>query len=110
MSKEEIKKYQERLEGEKNKLEKEIADHEQLVDFGADIDGADEEADEAEEMGNQIAISQTLRKRFQEIEGALERIREGSYGKCLRCGSEISKEVLEVVPESELCANCKRAS
>ena len=74
MTKEEIKKYQKVLEEEKDKLEKEIAEHEALVDFGADIDGADEEADEAEEMGNRAAINADLKKRLEEIEGAIERI------------------------------------
>ena len=109
MTKEEIKKYQKVLEEEKDKLEKEIAEHEALVDFGADIDGADEEADEAEEMGNRAAINADLKKRLEEIEGAIERIHESTYGKCLRCGGEISEKVLHIVPESELCEKCKKA-
>lgn len=109
MTKEEIKKYKGVLEQEKARLEKEVAEHEKLVDFGVDIDGADEEADEAEEMGNQMAISHDLRKRLTEIEGAFDRMKNGTYGKCVRCGGEISKEVLEIVPESELCAKCKKA-
>ncbi len=108
MTKEEIRKYQNTLEEEKGKLEKEIAEHETLVDFGADIDGADEEADETEEMGNRAAINTDLKKRLEEIEGAIERIHEGTYGKCLRCGGEISEKVLEIVPESELCEKCKK--
>ncbi len=110
MTKEEIKKYKKILEEEKEKLEKEIAEHEELVDFGVDIDGADEEADEAEEMGNRMAISQTLKKRLEEISGALRRIEEEKYGRCIKCGGEISREILNVVPESDLCVKCKQLS
>lgn len=110
MTNEEVKKYQKILEEEKEKLEKEIAEHEGLVDFGGDIDGGEEEADEAEEMGNRTAINADLRKRLEEIEGAIERIHDGTYGKCLRCGGEISEKILEIVPESELCENCKKTS
>lgn len=110
MTNEETKKYQKILEEEKARLEKEIAEHEALVDFGADIDGADEEADEAEEIGNRAAINADLKKQLEEIEGAIERIHEGTYGKCLRCGGEISEKVLHIAPESELCEKCKLAT
>ncbi len=108
MTKDEIKKYKEILGVEKEKLDKEIEEHEKLVDMGGDIDGGDEESDEAEEMGNQLGISHAFRTRKEEIEGALLRIQNGTYGKCVKCGGEISKEVLEIVPESELCAKCKK--
>jgi RNA polymerase-binding transcription factor DksA len=40
------------------------------------------------------------------IEAALERIADGSYGTCIRCGGEISAERLEAVPHAALCRNC----
>lgn len=108
LTKEEIKKYEERLGQEKEKLVREIHEHEQVVDLGNDIDSEEEEADEAEETGNQLAISRALRERLAEIEEAIESIREGKYGICKNCGKDISKEVLNVVPESRLCKSCKQ--
>jgi DnaK suppressor protein len=108
MTKEEIKKYKKILEEEKARLEREKKEREGAVDFGSDVDGADEEADETEETGNQQAVSQTIKKQLKEIEGALLRIEEGRYGICLKCRGEISRGVLSIVPESELCVNCKR--
>lgn len=110
MTKDEIKKYRAILEEEKAKLAKEIEEHEKLVDMGGDTDGGDEESDEAEEMGNQLGISHALRTRREEIEGALLRMQNGAYGKCAKCGGEISKKVLKIVPESELCAKCKKVN
>ncbi len=100
-------KYRIILEQEKEKLEKEIAEDEKGVDFGSDIEGGDEESDEVEERGNRIAVANELKKRLQEIEGALKRIKSGSYGKCLNCEGEISENILDLIPESELCQECK---
>ena len=50
------------------------------------------------------------RSRLQQIERALERIEAGSYGTCVRCGSEIPKGRLEIVPESALCVKCAAAT
>lgn len=43
------------------------------------------------------------------IRAALQRIREGEYGYCGRCGEEISKERLDVLPDTPLCRNCAAA-
>ncbi len=40
------------------------------------------------------------------IQAALERVREGNYGYCLKCGEEIAAARLEVVPEAPLCGVC----
>lgn len=108
MQKDKISEYKISLEKEQEKLIKDIAEYEKQVDFGSDIEGGDEEADEAEEMGNQLAIRDNLKNRLLEIEGALQRINEGKYGICTKCGKEISEEILRIVPESKLCGNCKK--
>ena len=42
------------------------------------------------------------------IDKALERIDDGTYGTCERCGKEIAEERLEARPYAELCIDCKR--
>lgn len=108
LSNEELKKYGEQLKFEREKLEKEIEEHEKLVDFGGDIEDEDEEADEAEETGNQLAISRALRNRLEEIKQAQEDMASGKYGICKKCGRPISSDVLFVAPESQLCKDCKK--
>ncbi|HSI97145.1 MAG TPA: TraR/DksA C4-type zinc finger protein [Gaiellaceae bacterium] len=44
-----------------------------------------------------------------EIDAALERIDEGTYGICTRCGRPIAAERLEAVPYATLCIDDKRA-
>lgn len=43
-----------------------------------------------------------------EIDAALVRVDDGSYGACTRCGSPIPEERLDAVPYAALCVACKR--
>ena len=43
-----------------------------------------------------------------EIDAALQRIEDGTYGKCVNCGASIPEERLEAMPWATLCIDCKR--
>ncbi|MDQ3823294.1 MAG: TraR/DksA C4-type zinc finger protein [Actinomycetota bacterium] len=43
-----------------------------------------------------------------EIDGALARIEEGTYGTCRTCGQPIAEERLEAIPYATQCIDCKR--
>ena len=43
-----------------------------------------------------------------EIDRALQRIDDGTYGTCVSCGDEIAPARLEVNPWASLCIDCKR--
>jgi RNA polymerase-binding transcription factor len=43
-----------------------------------------------------------------EIDGALRRMDEGTYGICASCGKEIAEERLEARPWASLCIDCAR--
>ncbi len=47
------------------------------------------------------------RKKVREIDGALLKIKEGTYGVCDECGEPISKKRLKIIPYSNLCINCQ---
>lgn len=95
------------LEKIKADLEAQIKELGGAVEYGSDVDHFDEEADEAEEMGNRIGVSQTLKERLNNVNVALEKIIQGKYGICENCGNEISVEVLKAEPDSRLCKDCK---
>ena len=42
------------------------------------------------------------------IDQALERIENGTYGKCERCGRQIAEERLEAIPHATRCIDCQR--
>lgn len=105
----EIEKYQAKLDQERRRALAEIA-NEQPADFGADVEGevAEEESDESEDFNNKLAIQKALKDQLNQIDGALNRIRQGTYGTCMKCGKDIEKEILDLVPESEFCEEHKR--
>ena len=109
-----LEKFKNKLEEEKRGLISEIERLKKIADFGDDIDSLDEEADETEEYGNQLAVAQDLKNRLADIDSALLKINppsgKGEYGICEKCKKGISLELLEVDPESRLCKNCKRLS
>ena len=45
-----------------------------------------------------------------QIDRALDRIRDGSYGKCESCGKAINKKRLESLPYAVTCITCATAA
>jgi RNA polymerase-binding protein DksA len=44
--------------------------------------------------------------RLRDIDAALDRIKEATYGKCSQCGCRIPAARLEAVPEARYCVGC----
>lgn len=42
------------------------------------------------------------------VNQALERIENGTYGKCERCGKQIAEDRLEAIPYATRCIDCQR--
>ena len=49
-----------------------------------------------------------ITREIREIDAALERVRDGSYGVCESCADAISSERLEAIPFARLCFPCKK--
>ena len=109
-NRDEVGSYKNDLQKEHARLLQEIGENSKPEDFGSDVEGEimEEEAEEGESLANRLAIAQALKDRVSEIESALGRVDAGSYGVCMQCGAGISKEVLDLVPESSLCSDCKK--
>jgi DnaK suppressor protein len=43
------------------------------------------------------------------IDAALQRVADGSFGRCRRCGRAIGRERLEARPAADLCIDCARS-
>ena len=61
-------------------------------------------------LGREIdyTLGDNAQQVLSEIDGALKRIEEGTYGTCAGCGGEIRRERLEASPWASLCIDCKR--
>jgi DnaK suppressor protein len=53
-------------------------------------------------------LSDRERVKLQQIDDALARLDDGSYGICESCGLEIAEERLEAMPFSRLCRDCQQ--
>lgn len=83
------------------------------VDYNVDKDELLDEADTAShdiEQGMKMRLGNRESLYFRKIEEALLRIKDGSYGRCLECSSQISAKRLEARPTAELCIECKEAA
>lgn len=47
-------------------------------------------------------------ERIRQIDEALQRIRNKTYGKCRICGGDIPEERLEIIPFAQLCIECEK--
>ena len=59
------------------------------------------------EREQEISLANSIRDRMIQVERALERLEEGDYGTCERCGTPIPAARLAAFPSATLCVNCK---
>ena len=81
------------------------------LDGGIDRNGLDEA--ESAEVGVQddigFALIQLKAETLDKIDNALRRIKEGNYGDCVSCGSQISEGRLRALPFALRCKDCEQA-
>lgn len=65
--------------------------------------------DETFEREKDYSLLGNIRFFLEKIDNALERIDEGAYGVCERCGAEIGEDRLRAMPMTTLCKACKEA-
>jgi RNA polymerase-binding transcription factor DksA len=58
------------------------------------------------ERGEVDALSTSLLEGLREVDDALAKFAEGTYGKCESCGEQISDARLEAMPSARLCIRC----
>jgi len=90
-----------------NRLMKERTDYyENLRNEGGDL--ADE-ASESIERELIYDLSGAEKREGEEIDTALGKMDEGTYGNCETCGQEISLERIKIKPYAKYCTKCKEA-
>ncbi|MDO8740793.1 MAG: TraR/DksA C4-type zinc finger protein [Candidatus Woesearchaeota archaeon] len=68
----------------------------------------EEEADEVQEYDNLLSLEHNLELRLKDVDSALEKIENGKYGICEKCGNEIDENRLQACPEARACIKCKK--
>jgi RNA polymerase-binding protein DksA len=103
-----------RLEDEKAALERQLTEHgATIVGEGLEVqvsvdEGFADSAQATAERSELLAIVDQLRTAYGDVVKALERIEQGTYGRCERCGKDIPAERLEALPTARLCMGCKQ--
>lgn len=92
----------------------------QLVDeVGRTVSyGRDAEDDSIKDLGDQANTAYTRefffelgngdRRLLRDVVSALQKIDDGSFGACERCGEGIAEKRLEALPFARHCINCQR--
>jgi RNA polymerase-binding transcription factor DksA len=62
------------------------------------------------ERAQLAALIDQARGHLAELDDALDRLRQGSYGRCERCGRPIAAERLAARPAARTCITCAAAS
>jgi len=109
MEKKKLDHFRKRLEERQQDLRRMVTKTEQ--------DGRTVDEDSAQDIAYRAASSYTKeflfsqsnndRQILQMVDGALARIREGSFGECISCGKEINAKRLEAVPWTRHCIECQ---
>ena len=86
------------------------ANQNDALEFASNDDGVKDVADQSVKDVNQeieFRLSERESQMAADIDQALMRIDEGSYGVCARCGKDIPERRLEAVPTARYDAECQ---
>lgn len=112
-----LKEIEARLQKEKTSLEKELAkfatkkpnlpnEYDAFVpQYG---DEEDDNAREVAEFTTNKPLEMSLENTLRDIDKALLRLSDGTYGTCKYCGQAIGKKRLLARPTSSSCIDCKK--
>lgn len=87
--------------------------HKRLHAIETDLDkpaDADSEERATEREGDEVleSLGQAGLSELKAIDAALDRIKAGTYGSCVKCGEPIARGRLDIVPHAALCQECIR--
>ena len=94
-----------RLEAQLEELERRRDHIARDLDQPLDPDSS-ERAVEMEDDASLEGQAALVEREIASVKRALDRIEEGEYGTCVRCGGDIAAKRLEVRPEAALCIDC----
>jgi DnaK suppressor protein len=109
MDPETAQKYREHLLAEQRRVEQRIfriATDLYDMESERDIEYTDHAQEEAVN-DTMIAQDERSRRLTEEIQAALARLAEGTYGRCESCGEPINPARLEVLPTARRCVSCQ---
>lgn len=97
------------IQGELDRLDTELRwmGAEQELKLGALGNHLAEDGSNVMEAERISTVADDLRDLLAQVDGALQRLENGTFGTCLRCGKPINEERLEAFPHVALCIDCQ---
>jgi DnaK suppressor protein len=71
---------------------------------------SEEQAVETEDDAALVGQESLIADRIVSVRAAIQRIDNGTYGNCFKCGGAIAPARLAVLPEATLCIDCARSA
>ncbi len=111
MNQNSIEKLEQQLREQRRVLFEQVAETEADLQFIADDRESELEERAQEECAARLFARLDLRGKheIEEIDAALQRIGDGTYGVCAQCGRRIKIERLRALPVTRYCIACARA-
>lgn len=79
----------------------------QLRDLESSLDGALRDHDTIQEDQDSLRLLvEAARRDLLTARRALQRLADGTYGRCLVCGASIAPDRLDAMPATERCTRC----
>jgi len=102
-----------RLESEQGRLMEELEQLEASASTteerreGSPFGKREEEATETLALEKRLILEKRIKEQLVEVEHALHKFEEGTYGLCDNCSQPIDPARLEALPQASLCMKCK---
>ena len=117
MRKTELARFRTMLQAEKERVTQSLAKHEKIIKHTDDQSGLETGKAHSNHMADQgsdefqyettIKFANTEGRYLYNIEEALKRIEDGTYGKCVECSKAIALPRLRRLPYTRMCIECK---
>lgn len=103
--------YLKKLEGDLLHRKSSLAKEDPFSDVSRLNDNADDGTEAAEQFGHAqaAALSEETTGALKRVRGAMKRVEDGTYGKCIKCGDMIDTDRLGIDPTAEFCMKCAKA-
>jgi DnaK suppressor protein len=111
MKKDRVAQFRKKLEEKHRQLVEEVGKN-VLYGKGPDDDSTKDLGDQAATSYNReflFELGNGTQRLLKEVVSALQKLDEGSYGDCERCGEAIADKRLEALPFARYCIDCQRA-
>ncbi len=119
MNKKQLKYFEQKLLKEKDVTLKTLQSesgngaHNSLKDYYSELSTYDNHpadiGSETYEMEMRLNLEAAERRHLEKIDNALEKINNGTYGICVKCGKDIEFDRLDIIPEAEVCQRCNES-